>query len=265
MVIFPTVPKVGMPITADEVARLEQLVAKSIPQIDDIDMLQESHAQASALEAYLKSRDLQRPMLGAQRRIEGRIGQLFGEPEKGGRGKTSEHVQRFDDHQKQDFRVLGKGLKADILDEDEWRNSRRVCVDLIRAKLNLLPEIPPLPDGVFDVILADPPWKYNNSGLGGSAEKHYSCMGTDVICAMRERLDPKFSKNAILFLWTTNPFAPDGHRVCEAWGFDYKTSMVWIKDRPTYGKLGFFLYGHHEQLFLAVKGSKCDRNLSQVP
>jgi len=44
--------------------------------------------QAAALETYMRGKEMQRPMMGASRRIEGRIGQLLGEPGKGGRGKT---------------------------------------------------------------------------------------------------------------------------------------------------------------------------------
>jgi N6-adenosine-specific RNA methylase IME4 len=43
--------------------------------------------------------------------------------------------------------------------------------------------------------------------------------------------------------------------VMAAWGFEYKTNFCWVKDRSTYGKLGFYNYGKHELLLLGIKGS----------
>ena len=45
----------------------------------------------------------------------------------------------------------------------------------------------------------------------------------------------------------------------------YKTSFVWIKDRSTYGKLGFYNYSQHEFLFAATRGSCLPRSGSLVP
>ncbi len=73
-------------------------------------------------------------MLGAQRRIEARIGQLFGKPEKGGRGKTSRHDERFNDSQRNFFRLLARALANECeLTGDEWRKSRCALVSLVRG------------------------------------------------------------------------------------------------------------------------------------
>ena len=105
-----------------------------------------------------------------------------------------------------------------------------------------------LPEGVFDVIYADPPWEYNNSGISGAAENHYPTMATEKICELRI----PSSENAVLFLWVTNPFLKEGLRVCESWGFEYKTNIVWVKEQAGQG---FYVKGQHELLFIAVKGS----------
>ncbi len=56
--------------------------------------------QAAALETYMRGKEMQRPMMGASRRIEGRIGQLLGKPERLGRGKKSpHHDEDFHDEQ----------------------------------------------------------------------------------------------------------------------------------------------------------------------
>ena len=64
------------------------------------------------------------------------------------------------------------------------------------------------------------------------------------------------TNNAILFLWTTNQFLEDALKVVNDWGFNYKTNICWEKEgRPTYGKLAFYVYGQHEILLIASRGS----------
>lgn len=108
---------------------------------------------------------------------------------------------------------------------------------------------PIMPDGVFNVIYADPPWQYSNSGFSMSAAKQYPVMATNDICKMSL---PEIGKNAVLFLWTTNPLLADAFQVAQAWGFEYKTNIAWIKKRHT---AGFYVFGQHELLLICVKGS----------
>ena len=119
-----------------------------------------------------------------------------------------------------------------------------------KAKMH---DTPSFPAGKYQVIYADPPWQYDNTGLGGSAESHYPTMSMDELA----RLDVASltGEYAVLFLWVTSPFLREGLELCQVWGFEYKTTFVWIKDRPTYGKLGFYNYGQHEFLFVATRGS----------
>jgi len=107
--------------------------------------------------------------------------------------------------------------------------------------------------GVANVIYADPPWQYSNSGFLGAAEDHYPTMSTDDICAMT--VVDSVAPNAVLFLWVTNPLLDDGKRVMAAWGFDYKTNFAWVKEESLYGKLGFYNYSRHELLLLGIRGS----------
>ena len=109
-------------------------------------------------------------------------------------------------------------------------------------------ETPQLPEGQFSVIYSDPPWQYDNSGISGAAQNHYPTMKTEDIC----NLKVPSSENSVLFLWVTNPFLKEGIQVCESWGFEYKTNIVWIKERAGQG---FYVKGQHELLFIAVKGN----------
>ena len=106
----------------------------------------------------------------------------------------------------------------------------------------------PLPEGVFSVIYADPPWTYTHSFLAGSPNTHYPTMETEEICG----LQVPSHKDAVLFLWVTNPLLEDGLQVMQSWGFDYKTNIVWVKDRPGTGQ---YVRGQHELLLIGTKGN----------
>jgi N6-adenosine-specific RNA methylase IME4 len=105
---------------------------------------------------------------------------------------------------------------------------------------------PPLPEGVFDVIYADPPWEYYTL-LRGYPELHYKTMPTEEICKLRIPT----ADDAVLFLWATNPTLLDALKVMECWGFKYKTNMVWVKDKIG---TGFYFRARHELLLLGIKG-----------
>jgi len=89
-------------------------------------------------------------------------------------------------------------------------------------------------------IVADPPWPYNDAidasnGIRGAATQ-YQTMTVDAICAMFPRVCEEAGvrvddAGAHLYLWTTNAFLEEGHRVCRAWGFKPKTVITWIKGR----------------------------------
>ena len=126
-------------------------------------------------------------------------------------------------------------------------------------------KVPQLPAGKYQVIYADPPWQYNNTGLGGSAENHYVTMSMAELLSMKDDIKSRAADNAVLFLWATSPFLLEGLELCHDWGFEYKTSFVWIKDRSTYGKLGFYNYGQHEFMFVATRGSCLPRAGTLAP
>ena len=106
----------------------------------------------------------------------------------------------------------------------------------------------PLPKNKFSVIYADPPWHYDNSGISGAAQNHYQTMETKDIC----KLEIPSADNAVLFLWATNPFLKEGLQVCQSWGFEYKTNIVWVKEKAGQG---FYVKGQHELLLIAVRGN----------
>jgi len=109
-----------------------------------------------------------------------------------------------------------------------------------------------LPSGVFNVIYADPPWQYDNSGFEQSAQSHYPTMSNEELYDMAEKLNPVVANPAVLFLWVTNPFLWVGLQLCEAWSFEYKTNFAWTKSKGP--SIGWFNKARHELLFIATKG-----------
>ncbi len=118
----------------------------------------------------------------------------------------------------------------------------------IRKKITTTKKVTNLPKEPFDVIYADPPWKYNFSQTNErSIETHYSSMSLEQIKDMRVST----SKNAVLLLWTTAPKLQETFEVINKWGFEYKTCAVW--DKEIIG-MGYWFRGQHEILLLATKG-----------
>lgn len=107
---------------------------------------------------------------------------------------------------------------------------------------------PPLPEGPFEVIYADPPWQLGNPSSDYAPENHYPTMPLEEIKA----LPVPAAEDAVLFLWAVNSLLPEAFEVMAAWGFEYRTNLPWIK--PSIG-LGVWTRNRHELLLLGRKGS----------
>lgn len=101
----------------------------------------------------------------------------------------------------------------------------------------------------FGTVYADPPWRYDNQGTRASTDNHYSTMTVDELCAMPVR--DVVSDKAHLHLWTTNAFLFETPKILEAWGFEYKSTFVWVK--PQMG-IGNYWRNSHELLITGVRG-----------
>lgn len=112
-----------------------------------------------------------------------------------------------------------------------------------------------LPDAVYNVIYADPAWEYDNTGLNGAAEHHYSTMSIDDIYNLPRSIDLCIADNAVLFLWATNPLLPEALECVRRWGFNYKTNVVWVKTELVKPGVGWYVRGRHELLLIATRGS----------
>jgi N6-adenosine-specific RNA methylase IME4 len=95
--------------------------------------------------------------------------------------------------------------------------------------------------------MADPPWEYDLP-LRGSPDMHYGTITLDQLSVLKV----PSSENAILFLWATNPKLQEALAVMKAWGFEYKTNLVWVKDKIGNG---YYFRGQHELLLVGKKGA----------
>jgi N6-adenosine-specific RNA methylase IME4/ParB-like chromosome segregation protein Spo0J len=117
-------------------------------------------------------------------------------------------------------------------------------LEVLRQAKELDAAAPELPTGPFQVIVADPPWRYDS---GGSLP--YPTMDIEEIKAMP--VGEIADDNAILWLWTTNAHLRVAFDVVAAWGFEYRTLLTWVKDRMGTGE---WLRGQTEHCMLAIRG-----------
>ena len=113
----------------------------------------------------------------------------------------------------------------------------------------------------FSTILADPPWRFQNR-TGKMAPEHrrlsrYETMTLDDIKALP--VEDIAAKPAHLDLWVPNALLPDGLAVMAAWGFAYKSNLVWHKIRKDGGPdgrgVGFYFRNTTELLLFGTRGT----------
>jgi N6-adenosine-specific RNA methylase IME4 len=119
----------------------------------------------------------------------------------------------------------------------------------------------------FATILADPPWQFINK-TGKVAPEHrrlsrYGTMRLDQIMALP--VEQLAASPAHLYLWCPNALLPEGLAVMQAWGFRYKSNIVWHKVRKDGGSdgrgVGFYFRNVTELILFGVRGKNA-RTLS---
>lgn len=103
----------------------------------------------------------------------------------------------------------------------------------------------------FQVIYADPPWKYEFSKSDSrKIENQYPTMELKDI----QNLPVKelSAEDSVLFLWVTSPKLEEGLSVIKAWGFQYVTNAMW--DKKSMG-MGYYFRQQHEILLIGKKGN----------
>lgn len=112
----------------------------------------------------------------------------------------------------------------------------------------------------FATVLADPPWRFQNR-TGKVAPEHrrlsrYGTMGLDEIMALP--VGEVAASTSHLYLWVPNALLPEGLAVMRAWGYEYKSNLVWHKVRKDGGSdgrgVGFYFRNVTELVLFGIRG-----------
>lgn len=115
-------------------------------------------------------------------------------------------------------------------------------------------------DRKFATILADPPWRFiNRTGKMAPEHRRLSRYGTLTVAEIAELPVPQvLLPTAHLYLWVPNALLPEGLRVMQAWGFAYKSNIIWHKLRKDGGSdgrgVGFYFRNVTELILFGVRG-----------
>ncbi len=124
-----------------------------------------------------------------------------------------------------------------------------------------------LAGGRFATVLADPPWRFVNR-TGKVAPEHrrlsrYPTLSVEEICALP--VEEHLGGTAHCYLWVPNALLPEGLAVLAAWGFAYKSNVIWHKVRKDGGSdgrgVGFYFRNVTEILLFGTRG----RNARTLP
>jgi len=110
----------------------------------------------------------------------------------------------------------------------------------------------------YKVILADPPWQYQDKCTSGERGAGYKYDTLPLSELLSLRIADIADDDCALFLWVTAPFMRDGIRVLKSWGFEYKTmAFTWMKtnnDGTPFMGMGNYTRGNAEFVLLGIKG-----------
>jgi N6-adenosine-specific RNA methylase IME4 len=215
---------------------------------EDFD-LDELHAMGKRLEPYLKKEAKKRQGM-----------------------RTDKHSGKFPESSKSDSRdQIGSaigifGKQWEKLDDIMESGDEKLIEDAVRTRKvdgvhrrlkikeaaeQIASEPPPLPEGPFRVIVIDPPWEYykrsNDPSHRGS--NPYPSMSLEEIKSID--VNSIAHDDCVLWLWTTSSHLPHSFEIIESWGFTYKTTLTWAKQKMGTGD---WLRGKTEHCLMCVRG-----------
>jgi N6-adenosine-specific RNA methylase IME4/ParB-like chromosome segregation protein Spo0J len=165
-------------------------------------------------------------------------------------GRTVAKIAEVIDAAKAEPKKYGK--LADEMDRTGRVDGVHKRWKVMRQAEGIRREKPPLPGrGPYRVIVADPPWpdETRKDDRTHRATTPYPHMSIEQICA--ERVADIAHDDCVLWLWTTNGHVRHSFEVLDAWGFEQKTILTWVKDKMG---LGDWLRGQTEHCLMAVRG-----------
>ena len=111
----------------------------------------------------------------------------------------------------------------------------------------------------YQIIYADPPWKYSFSGTRAEKDDDYSTMKVDEICSLGIDLRPHLDNDCVLFIWMIWNRLEDCLKVIKSWGFEYKScAFTWVKKNKAsdtwFWGMGGWTRANSEVCLIATRG-----------
>lgn len=108
----------------------------------------------------------------------------------------------------------------------------------------------------YNIVVVDPPWRYDNSSIRGSAESKYRTMSLEELAKLP--IPDICDTDCILFLWCTGPMLDQGISLLSSWGFTFLNVVTWVKcnsnGRPAMS-MGSYFRGGAEFALMGKRGS----------
>ena len=159
--------------------------------------------------------------------------------------KKAEEFDRIEKEQPELYKSVWSGEKSfKYLQVEQQRKQRE---EQAKKRNDGLKETP-MPERKYDIILADPPWRYEHSKTDSrKIENQYPTMSIDELC----RMDIPANENCLLYMWTTAPKLEESLRVMCSWDFKYRSCAIWDKEKIG---MGYWFRGQHEIILVGVRG-----------
>ena len=251
-----------VPDVADAIILWADRLVELAPHAQTQDDCEAGLAAVSAVETRAKLRGItatEGKLSAARMDLRVRLADYYPKHEtSGGRGKKlTAGAVSFSQQGRAELRSLAaipepvrEAAKAHAIETGERISERSLIREARKAQA---PQTPPVPDtaaGLYTVILADPPWRYDYSVANSRAiENQYPTLDLSEIQALP--IGDAIADDAILFMWATSPKLAESLSVVEAWGFTYRTCAVWVKDKIG---MGYYFRQRHELLLVATRG-----------
>ena len=253
------VDRVNAVDTIEAIFRVAEAVETMAAEAVTKDQIEDLLSAVAAIETKAKLRRVQHlsgRLSATEIELRRKLAAFYPEQERG-RGKTSAAPDVLPPQRRADLRQLAAVPDAivEAAQERARETGERISEKaLIReARKSEPPKTPPAPDtssGLYSVVLADPPWRYDFAQADSRAiENQYATLTVDQIGALP--VGDLFADDAILFLWGTSPKLREALAVMELWGFEYVTCGVWVKDKIG---MGYYFRQRHELLLVGRRG-----------
>jgi len=156
--------------------------------------------------------------------------------------------QQFDDVVDKTRKAVNKASNTAVA--NETKGQRR-----IDKMASLAGKAMVMPTEHYVVAVLDPAWRQEpwsrETGLNKAPDNHYPTQTPAEVAALK----PQLTKDAIVYMWTTTSMMRVGQTILEDWGLEYRSHMVWVKERP--GKqmgTGFWSRVDHEIVLIYTQG-----------